>query len=75
MKTKSWIFWRRQKSGIQFNPDNKCVFVFVIEGKLQIADVSLDKGDAVGIWETNNGAMKIIIVDKKYAYITKKILT
>ena len=36
-----------------FNPVNKCVFVFVIEGTIRIADMELNKGDAIGIWETD----------------------
>ena len=36
-----------------FNATNKCLFVFVIEGKISIGEHILDKKDAIGIWDTN----------------------
>ncbi|MEJ7914255.1 MAG: pirin family protein [Chitinophagaceae bacterium] len=41
-----------------FNPVNKCLFIFVIEGILQIGKDRLEKRDALGIWETGE-----IIID------------
>lgn len=32
---------------------NKCVFVFVIEGKANICGDIINKRDAIDIWETN----------------------
>ena len=36
-----------------FNPLNKCLFVFIIEGNISIENESLQKGDALGIWEAS----------------------
>ena len=36
-----------------FNPLNKLVFVFVIEGQISIAEQIVGKRDAIGIWNTN----------------------
>lgn len=35
------------------NPTNKCVFVFIIEGKGNICGQNINKRDAIGIWETD----------------------
>ncbi|MFP5040587.1 pirin family protein [Parasediminibacterium sp. JCM 36343] len=35
------------------NPVNKCVFIFVIEGRLNIDGTDINKRDAIGIWETS----------------------
>ena len=35
------------------NPNNKCVFVFVIEGNLNVCGDDIAKRDAIGIWETD----------------------
>ena len=42
--------------GVQyhFNPENKCIFVFLIEGAVTINEIPLQKRDAIGIWETGN---------------------
>jgi len=34
------------------NPVNKCVYVFVIEGSIEIAGEKMGKRDAMGIWDT-----------------------
>ena len=36
----------------QWNPVNKCVFVFVIAGSLRIGDQSLSARDGIGIWDS-----------------------
>jgi len=36
-----------------FNPVNKCIFIFCIEGNIAIDNHSLIKGDGIGIWELN----------------------
>lgn len=41
-----------------FNPVNKCLYVFLIEGNIRIGDDSLEARDAIGIWETSE-----IIID------------
>jgi quercetin 2,3-dioxygenase len=35
------------------NLTNKCVFVFIIEGKANICGQNINKRDAIGIWETD----------------------
>ncbi len=36
-----------------FSPVNKCLFVHVIEGSIAIGEAALQKGDALGIWDTD----------------------
>lgn len=40
-----------------FNPINKCVFIYVINGMLSAGSVALNKGDAFGVWNTDNIAI------------------
>lgn len=44
-----------QKTALTYslNPTNKCVFVFVIEGKINICGQNINKRDAIGVWETD----------------------
>jgi redox-sensitive bicupin YhaK (pirin superfamily) len=35
------------------NPTNKCVFIFVIEGKANICGQNINKRDAIGVWEAD----------------------
>jgi redox-sensitive bicupin YhaK (pirin superfamily) len=35
-----------------FNPVNKCLFIFVMEGNIRIGDEIVNKRDALGIWDT-----------------------
>ena len=41
----------------EFNPDNKCLFVYVISGEIVIGNEHLYDRDGMGIWET--GAIEI----------------
>lgn len=36
-----------------FNPVNKCLYLFVIEGSVQIGDAQLQERDAIGLWDTD----------------------
>ena len=36
-----------------FNATNKCLFIFNIEGAIRVGDTTLQKRDAIGIWNTN----------------------
>ena len=36
-----------------FNPVNKCLFVFVMEGQVRVNDIPVAERDALGIWDTN----------------------
>lgn len=35
-----------------FNPLNKCLFIHTIEGSIRIGNNTLQKGDALGVWDT-----------------------
>lgn len=37
-----------------FNSLNKCLFIYTIEGSIRIGDYSLQKGDALGVWDTSS---------------------
>ena len=37
----------------RLNPVNKCVFLFVIEGKIRVDGTDINKRDAIGVWETD----------------------
>ena len=45
-------FNKAQQIEYNFNPVNKCLFIFVIEGGVTINDTSLQTRDAIGIWDT-----------------------
>ena len=36
-----------------FNPANKCLYIFLIEGNIRIGNESLQARDALGIWDTD----------------------
>ena len=46
-------FDKDQSVNYSFNSTNKCLFVFVIEGSISIDNTTLQKGDALGIWDTS----------------------
>jgi quercetin 2,3-dioxygenase len=35
-----------------FPPENKCLFIFVIEGSLQVDETQVKRRDALGVWDT-----------------------
>ncbi len=39
---------------------NKCLFIYAIEGSLRIGETTLQKGDALGIWDTNSISIQCI---------------
>lgn len=41
-----------QEVTYNFNPVNKCLFIFVLEGKLRVDGTDLFVRDAIGVWET-----------------------
>ena len=43
-----------QDINYSFSPTNKCLFIFLIEGKISVDGVDLQTRDAIGIWETDN---------------------
>lgn len=43
-----------QEINYSFQPLNKCLFVFSIEGKIQVNETDLQDRDAIGIWETDS---------------------
>ena len=50
-------FEKEQEVSYRFSPTNKCVFIFVIEGKLNVDGTDIDERDAIGIWETDTVAI------------------
>ena len=42
-----------QKIQYTFNPVNKCIFVFLIEGLIEVSGVALNIKDGLGIWDTD----------------------
>lgn len=37
-----------------FNPTNKCLFLFVVEGSVTVAGKKIERRDAIGIWDTDS---------------------
>ena len=37
----------------KFNPVNKCLFIFCIEGKIRVDGTDINERDAIGVWETD----------------------
>jgi quercetin 2,3-dioxygenase len=37
-----------------FHPVNKCIFIFLIEGKIRVGGTDLQPRDAIGVWETGS---------------------
>lgn len=50
-------FDREQEVSYRFNQTNKCLFIFVIEGKLNVDGTDINERDAIGVWETDNVAI------------------
>ncbi len=46
-------FDKDSKLAYSFNPVNKCLFVFVIEGSIQVNDTVVLQRDALGVWDTD----------------------
>ena len=45
-------FETAQQIEYHFRPKNKCLFIFLTEGRIRVAGTSLEPRDAIGIWET-----------------------
>jgi redox-sensitive bicupin YhaK (pirin superfamily) len=43
-----------QEVNYSFRPENKCLFIFLIEGRIRIDGTDLHPRDAIGIWETDH---------------------
>lgn len=43
-----------QEVAYSLQPVNKCVFIFLIEGKIRVDGTDLYPRDAIGVWETNS---------------------
>lgn len=46
-------FDTEQEVVYNFNPANKCLFIFSIEGKIRVDGTDINERDAIGVWETN----------------------
>jgi redox-sensitive bicupin YhaK (pirin superfamily) len=47
-------FETAQEVVYKFNPLNKCLFIFVIEGKITVDGTDIEERNAIGIWETDS---------------------
>jgi redox-sensitive bicupin YhaK (pirin superfamily) len=46
-------FDEAQEFNYSFQPTNKCLFIFVIEGRIRVDGTDIEARDAIGIWETD----------------------
>jgi redox-sensitive bicupin YhaK (pirin superfamily) len=47
------FFETAQEITYRFLPTNKCLFIFVLEGKIRVDGTDLNQRDAIGVWETD----------------------
>ncbi|MBD0277478.1 MAG: pirin family protein [Flavisolibacter sp.] len=47
------LFDEGQRLSYSFNPVNKCLFVFVMNGTISISGTAVQQRDAIGIWDIN----------------------
>jgi quercetin 2,3-dioxygenase len=47
-------FEKGQQLTYDFNKENKCIFVFLMEGSVSINEIFVQRREAMGIWETDN---------------------
>jgi len=38
----------------QFNPVNKCLYIFCIAGKMEVEKQTLEQKDAIGLWDISS---------------------
>jgi quercetin 2,3-dioxygenase len=48
------LFDAGQEITYTFNPNNKCLFLFAIRGRLHVSGHPLPERDAIGIWDTGS---------------------
>jgi quercetin 2,3-dioxygenase len=51
---------QNQKIQYVFNPVNKCIFVFLIEGLIEVDGVALNIKDGLGLWETDQISIRCL---------------
>ena len=54
------LFTGEQTISYSFNPVNKCLLIFTINGELKIAGQKLKKRDAIGIWDSETVPVEIL---------------
>ena len=47
-------FDAEQDVDYRFNPVNKCLFIFSIEGKITVDGTAIEERDAIGVWDTDS---------------------
>ncbi|MDQ6812846.1 MAG: pirin family protein [Bacteroidota bacterium] len=52
------LFDEGHSTHYSLNPTNKCVYIFVLEGALDVANETIEKRDAVGLWQTSSFEIK-----------------
>lgn len=55
-----------------YQPTNKCLFVYLIEGGIRIGEHTLRKGDALGVWDT--AAISITCVEESQFLIIETVV-
>jgi hypothetical protein len=54
------LFDAGKQVSYSFNPTNKCLFIFCIEGQIRINGNDVSQRDAIGIWDTDGIAIESI---------------
>jgi len=65
-------FDKDAKVDYAFNPVNKCLFVYAIEGSISVGETVLQKGDAVGIWDA--GSIEINCLEEAQFIIIETVI-
>jgi redox-sensitive bicupin YhaK (pirin superfamily) len=55
-----------------FNPANKCLFIFVMEGSIQVNNIPVAKRDALGVWDTDN--IQITCPEQSYFLVIETVV-
>ncbi|GAA4330032.1 pirin family protein [Flaviaesturariibacter amylovorans] len=66
------LFDAGSTTGYDFNPANKCLFIFVIRGSIDVSGQPVAERDALGIWNTGSITVKAV-TDCEYLIIETPI--
>ena len=53
-------FDKGQVNRYMFNPVNKCVYIFVLQGQIKIDDEIIKRRDGIGLWETDTFDIEVM---------------
>jgi redox-sensitive bicupin YhaK (pirin superfamily) len=54
------LFDTGQKLTYNFNPANKCLFIFTIDGSINVSGKPVTKRDSIGIWDTGQAEIECL---------------